>query len=281
MNPEILDQFIAQALREDIGPGDHTTLACIPPDAPGKATLLIKQEGILAGVEVAGAIFRKFDPGLELMITTPDGSRIIPGDKPFSVTGRQSSILQTERLVLNVLQRMSGIATNTARYVAQIEGTGARILDTRKTTPNMRFLEKEAVRIGGGCNHRNGLFDMILIKDNHIDYAGGITRAIEKTTEYLRRNALDLRIEVEARTLDDVREILAAGSVHRIMLDNFKPAMISEALAIIGGKAETEASGNITLENIREYASTGVGYISVGALTHQIKSLDMSLKAAI
>lgn len=281
MDLELLTKFIAGALQEDIGPGDHTTLACIPSDAGGKAVLLVKQEGILAGIKVAEAVFRQFDPGLEMTVRSADGTRIKPGDRPFFVTGKQVSILQTERLVLNILQRMSGIATNTARYADQLKGTKARVLDTRKTTPNMRFLEKEAVRIGGGYNHRMGLYDMILIKDNHIDYAGGITRAIGLTKDYLRLNNLDLAIEVEARMLDDVREILAAGTVQRIMLDNFNPAMIAEAVNIIGGQAETEASGNITLENIREYALAGVDFISVGALTHQISSLDMSLKAEI
>ncbi len=279
MDPNQLDQFITEALLEDIGPGDHTTLACIQQGRGGTAVLLIKQEGVMAGLMVAEAVFKKFDPHLTVAVSIPDGSRIKPGDKPMKVSGNQSSILQTERLVLNILQRMSGIATRTAEFVSQVKGTKAKVLDTRKTTPNFRFLEKEAVRIGGGGNHRFGLYDMILIKDNHVDFAGGVSKAIGRTLAYLKEKNLDLEIEVEARSLDEVKQILEAGKVQRILLDNFTPAQISDAVQYISGKMETEASGGITLDNIREYALAGVDYISVGALTHQVMSLDMSLKA--
>lgn len=279
MTTDPLDKFIEDALREDIGSGDHTTLACIPSDAVGEAVLIVKQEGVMAGIRVARKVFAAFDPGLEVDIKIHDGTRIKPGDQAFFIKGRQQSILQTERLSLNILQRMSGIATRTALFADQLRGTNAKILDTRKTTPNMRFLEKEAVRIGGGFNHRFGLYDMILIKDNHIDYAGGNTAALDRTVQYLKEKNLNLKIEIEARTLEDVREILSHGAADRVLLDNFSPGNIAEAVAMIGGRVETEASGGIGLQNIREYALTGVDYISVGALTHQIFSLDMSLKA--
>ena len=279
MNTDPLEKFIADAILEDVGPGDHTSLACIAPDATGKARLLVKQQCILAGIEVASRVFRTFDPALTLDIMLYDGTRAQPGDQAFIVSGNQRSILQTERLVLNILQRMSGIATRTAQYVEQLAGTGARVLDTRKTTPNMRFLEKEAVRIGGGFNHRMGLYDKILIKDNHIDYAGGIRQALEATINYLNVNNLNLEIEIEARNLEDVREILRHHRVNRILLDNFTPEKTEEAVRVVAGQVETEASGGITLENIREYALTGVDFISVGGLTHQIFSIDMSLKA--
>jgi nicotinate-nucleotide pyrophosphorylase (carboxylating) len=279
MTADPLDKFIADALKEDIGSGDYTTLACIPKDTSGKAVLLVKQAGILAGIRVVTKVFTTFDPTLKVEVLIPDGTRIKPGDRAFILAGNQQSILQTERLSLNILQRMSGIATQTELYVDRMKGTHTKILDTRKTTPNMRFLEKEAVRIGGGYNHRMGLYDMILIKDNHIDYAGGITKALQRTTNYLNTNNLNLEIEIEARTLEDVREILAYGRVNRILLDNFLPEKLGEAINLIGGQIETEASGGITLENIRDYALTGVDFISVGALTHQILSLDMSLKA--
>jgi len=279
MTSDLLNKFISDALLEDIGTGDHTTLACIPPDAAGQAVLLIKQEGILAGIRVVCKVFTTFDPSLRVEVLIPDGSRIKPGDRALIVSGKQQSILQTERLSLNILQRMSGIATKTALFVEQVSGTGAKILDTRKTTPNMRFLEKEAVRIGGGHNHRIGLYDMILIKDNHIDYAGGIRQALERTAKYLTDNNLDLKIEIEARSLADVVEILHIGKANRILLDNFTPEKTREAVLLINGQLETEASGGISLGNTREYALTGVDYISVGALTHQIHSLDMSLKA--
>jgi len=279
MRTDLLKKFIADALLEDIGNGDHTTLACIPAEARGKAVLLVKQEGVIAGIEIACKVFEVFDPSLTVEVKTEDGSRVKPGDQAFIVTGRQQSILQTERLVLNIMQRMSGIATRTALFADQVSGTHAKILDTRKTTPNIRFLEKEAVRIGGGHNHRFGLYDMILIKDNHIDYAGGISQVLDATVSYLKANHLHLKIEIEARNLDDVKEILAHGAANRILLDNFIPSAIREAVLLIGGQVETEASGGISLENIRDYALTGVDYISVGALTHQIFSLDMSLKA--
>lgn len=279
MSTDIPDKFITDALQEDIGSGDHTTFACIPPDAVGKAVLLVKQEGVIAGIEAALKVFRAFDPSLSVEVFISDGTRIKPGDRAFIVTGKQQSILQTERLVLNIMQRMSGIATRTAMYADLIKGTNARILDTRKTTPNMRILEKEAVRIGGGYNHRMGLYDMILIKDNHIDYAGGITQALNRTVVYLKKNNLNLKIEIEARSLDDVREILDHGGANRILLDNFTPEKIREAVNLIDRQVETEASGGIDMKNIRDYALTGVDFISVGALTHQIFSLDLSLKA--
>lgn len=271
--------FIENALREDLGSGDHTTLSCILSDAQGTAVLLCKQKGILAGIRVACKVFSTLDPALKVEVAIGDGTPVLPGDEPLRVTGNQQSILQTERLVLNIIQRMSGIATQTARYVEAVKGTGTRILDTRKTTPNMRLLEKEAVLLGGGCNHRFGLYDMILIKDNHIDYAGGIVQAIERAAEYVRKNSLDLKIEVEARSMEDVKSILGTGKAFRILLDNFTPSAIRTAVEWIDGRVETEASGGITLENIRAYAETGVNFISVGALTHQITSLDFSLKA--
>jgi nicotinate-nucleotide pyrophosphorylase (carboxylating) len=279
MELHILEKFISDALKEDIGSGDHTTFACIPPDAMGKAVLLVKQEGVIAGIQVASNVFKSFDPSLCLEVLITDGAWVKPGDKAFFVTGKQQSILQTERLVLNIMQRMSGVATRTARFVELISGTSARILDTRKTTPNMRFLEKEAVRIGGGFNHRMGLYDMILIKDNHIDYAGGIKLALDRTINYLNFNNLDLKIEIEARSIDDVREILRHGSANRILLDNFTPDILKKAVQLIDHQIETEASGGINPENIHDYALTGVDFISVGGLTHQISAIDLSLKA--
>lgn len=265
--------------REDIGEGDHTTLSTIPEDATGKAKLLVKESGIIAGTEVAKLIFSTFDPGLRMELLLGDGTSIAPGDTCFHVEGSVRSILQCERLVLNVMQRMSGIATETARYVKELEGTGTKVLDTRKTTPGFRYMEKEAVRIGGGVNHRIGLYDMILIKDNHIDFAGGIMQAIDRTKEYLAAKKLDLQIEVEVRSLEDVRKVLEKGGVHRILLDNFTVEMTREALQMINGRTETESSGGITFETLRSYAECGVNYISVGALTHQVQSLDLSLKA--
>jgi nicotinate-nucleotide pyrophosphorylase (carboxylating) len=267
-------------LSEDIGDGDHTTLSTIPSAAMGKAKLLVKQPGIIAGVRVAIEIFKRFDKQMETEVYIPDGNRIKPGDVVFEVSGLVRSILQTERLVLNVMQRMSGVATQTNAYVQKLEGLKTRILDTRKTSPGMRMLEKEAVKLGNGANHRFGLYDMILIKDNHIDFAGGIPRALEWTRKYLAENKKDLKIEIEARSLDDIREILKSGGVDRILIDNFTPSLTKEAVELIGGACETESSGGITLENIRDYAECGVDFISVGALTHQIKSLDLSLKAA-
>ena len=277
-DPE-LESFILHALEEDTGDGDHSSLASVPEDAAGRARLIIKEAGIIAGVRVAPEVFRLTDPDLVTVVNISDGTPVSYGDIAFTVSGRARSILRAERLVLNIMQRMSGIATATAAYVEMVVGTGARITDTRKTTPGMRFLEKEAVRLGGGVNHRMGLYDMIMLKDNHNDYSGGITNAIERTKRYIQKNNLSLKIEVEARNLDEVNEILAAGGVHRIMLDNFTPELTAEAVKIIGDAAETESSGGITLGNVREYALCGVGFISIGALTHHIKSLDMSLKA--
>jgi nicotinate-nucleotide pyrophosphorylase (carboxylating) len=282
MNPhfdELTDHSIDLWIAEDIGEGDHTTFSTIPPEATGKAVLLAKSKGIVAGIEPASKVIYRFDPELRLTLLMPDGSAVNSGDRVFEVSGSVRSILQTERLVLNIIQRMSGIASQTREYVQLLEGFSTRILDTRKTTPGLRYLEKEAVRLGGGVNHRFGLYDMILIKDNHIDFAGGITQAIRKTREYLTEHNLSLKIEVEARSLKDVEEILAEGGIDRILLDNFTPEKTLEAVSFIGGRVQTESSGNITRENIRRYAECGVDYISVGALTHQIKSLDFSLKA--
>jgi len=275
----IIDQIIEQALKEDIGDGDHTSLSCIPASAKGKAKLLVKDKGILAGVDIALKVFHQVDPQLKTEVLIRDGDAILPGDIVFYVEGSSVSILSSERLVLNFMQRMSGIATATNELVQIIRGTNAKILDTRKTTPLLREIEKMAVRIGGGYNHRMGLYDMIMIKDNHVDFAGGIEKAIISTLQYLSAKNKDLKIEIEARSLDDVREIMRVGGIHRIMLDNFTPEKLKVAVEIINGKYETEASGGIKKENIRAYAETGVDYISVGAITHHIKSLDLSLKA--
>ncbi len=280
INKDLFDAFLETTLKEDLGDGDHSSLACIPAEATGKAQLLIKDEGIIAGLDITSLIFERIDPGLRIEFYLRDGDRIKPGDTGFMVSGIIQSILKSERIVLNVLQRMSGIATQTDRYANKIRDLHTKILDTRKTTPGMRILDKEAVRIGGGGNHRMGLYDMIMLKDNHIDFAGGITQAIRKTNEYLERTGKVLRIEVEARGLEDVREIMQAGHIHRIMLDNFSIADTRKALELIEGRYETESSGKITLDNLRDYAACGVDYISVGALTHQIKSLDLSLKAS-
>ncbi|MCW3101604.1 MAG: hypothetical protein JWO09_44 [Bacteroidetes bacterium] len=274
-----IPQFISRALAEDIGDGDHTSLACIPKDAKGKAKLLVKENGILAGVELALQIFKAVDPALKVKVLLKDGSPIKVGDIVLTVEGSSQSILVAERLVLNCMQRMSGIATKTNMLVTLCKGTNAKVIDTRKTTPNLRGLEKWAVVIGGGANHRIGLYDMILIKDNHIDYAGGIPQAIKAANEYLKANKKKLKIEIEARDLDEVKQILAIGKVHRIMLDNFSYADIRKAVKLIGGKYETEASGGINEKTIRSFAKCGVDFISVGALTHHIKSLDLSLKA--
>jgi nicotinate-nucleotide pyrophosphorylase (carboxylating) len=279
MENRILREFISLSLNEDLGDGDHTSLACIPDDATGKAKLLIKEQGVLAGVRVATEVFTVIDRELKTEILLADGSNVKQGDIAFYLSGNQQSILKSERLVLNIMQRMSGIATSTHEYLDQLRGLNTKILDTRKTTPGFRFLEKEAVRIGGGMNHRMGLYDMILLKDNHIDYAGGIENAINKTREYLERNNLRLKVEIEARSLDDIRRILSYGGVDRIMLDNFSIEETSKAVKEIGGRYETESSGGIDLSTIRSYAECGVDYISVGALTHHIKCLDMSLKA--
>lgn len=279
MNKEYLNQFIENAIKEDIGTGDHTTLSCIPKEAFGKARLIIKEEGIIAGVEIAKHVFSKIDPNLKLEIFIKDGTKVEYGDIAFNVEGSVHSILKSERLVLNIMQRMSGIATQTNKYAQKLSGLKTKVLDTRKTTPGVRFLEKEAVKIGGGTNHRFALYDMIMIKDNHIDYAGGIEKAILATKKYLKENNLNLKVEIEARTIDDVKEILAIGNVDRIMLDNFTIPKTIEAIKLIRGKVETESSGGITFDTLRDYAECGVDYISVGALTHHIKSLDMSLKA--
>ena len=279
MSDSELRAFIRHALDEDTGEGDHSSLACIPASAKGRARLLIKETGIIAGIRVAREVFHVTDPSLSVETFFQDGQRINFGDIGLTSEGRLHSLLRAERLVLNILQRMSGIATATSLYVEKVKGTKAKITDTRKTTPGMRSLEKEAVRIGGGINHRMGLYDMIMLKDNHIDYAGGITTAIARTKEYLEKNGLALRIEVEARNIREVNEILASSGVDRIMLDNFTIPMTADAVRIIGEATETESSGGITLENVRDYAMCGVDFISIGALTHHIKSLDMSLKA--
>ncbi len=274
-----LDSSVDLWFREDIGEGDHTTFSTIPKDAVGSAKLLVKESGILAGVAVARRIFHRFDPEIEIHTLMEDACAISPGDVVFRIKGKVHTILQCERLILNVMQRMSGIATTTSSYVRLLEGCGTKILDTRKTTPGMRFLEKEAVRLGGGVNHRFGLYDMIMIKDNHIDFAGGISQAIGACRAYLEKKKLSLDIVVETRSLEDIEEVLSQGGVHRIMLDNFSVALTREAVRLIDHQVETESSGGITMETIRSYADCGVDYISVGALTHQIKSLDLSLKA--
>lgn len=274
-----INEFISLALAEDIGDGDHSSLASIPADAQNQARLLVKGEGILAGVELAGYIFKAVDPELKVEVLLQDGAQVKYGDVALTVKGKAQSILTAERLVLNCMQRMSGIATYTHYLTSLIAGTGAKLLDTRKTTPNFRIMEKWAVLIGGGHNHRFGLFDMIILKDNHVDYAGGIKEAITATQRYLKEKGKDLKIEVETRNLDEVRQAMEAGGIHRIMLDNMSPDMMREAVAMIGGKYETEASGGITEETIRAVAECGVDYISVGALTHSIKSMDLSLKA--
>ncbi len=274
-----VDEIIELALLEDIGDGDHSSLACVPEFANGKATLFIKDDGILAGVDLAVRIFKKFDPTLKINIKIIDGTPVKKGDIAFTVIGSSRSILATERLVLNFMQRMSGIATQTNKIVSILEGTKTRLLDTRKTTPCIRYMEKWAVRIGGGENHRFALYDMIMLKDNHIDYAGGIKPAIEGTLSYLKETGKNLKIEVEVRNLDELNQVLEVGGIDRIMLDNFTPNELENALKLIPSNYETEASGGITLETIREFAETGVDFISVGALTHSFKSLDMSLKA--
>jgi len=274
-----LDIIIANAIREDVGDGDHSSLACIPDDATGRAKLLIKDNGILAGVEFAKQVFNYVDPGLQVEVFLQDGTPVKYGDVAFHVSGSSQSILKSERLVLNAMQRMSAIATKTKKYVDILAGTGTGVLDTRKTTPGVRALEKWAVRIGGGENHRFALYDMVMLKDNHIDFAGGITQAITKTHEYLKANHLDLKIIVEARNLDEVREIIANQGVHRILLDNFDYTQTREAVAIIGNYCQTESSGGINEDTMRHYAECGVNYISSGALTHSIYNMDLSLKA--
>ena len=276
---ELNEKLIDLAFAEDIGDGDHTTLCCIPPTAMGKSKLLIKEEGILAGIETAKTIFHRFDSEMQVEVFIEDGAKVKPGDVAMIVTGKVHSLLQTERLMLNVMQRMSGIATMTRRYVDRLEGTKTHILDTRKTTPGMRMLEKEAVKIGGGVNHRIGLFDMILLKDNHVDFAGGIEAALESCHKYLEEKKKNLKIEIEVRSFSELAQVMAHGGVDRIMLDNFSTEDTRRAVEIIGGKYETESSGGITYETIRSYAECGVDFISIGALTHSVKGLDMSFKA--
>jgi len=275
----LIDKFISDSLHEDVGDGDHTSLATIPAGKQGKAKLLVKDEGILAGVELALEIFHIVDPGLKVTIFLNDGAKIKPKDVAFEVEGDARNILTAERLVLNCMQRMSGIATKTREIVDILEGTNTKVLDTRKTTPGLRYLEKWAVRIGGGVNHRFGLYDMILIKDNHVDYSGGIRQAIENTQQYLINQNKKLAIEIEVRNMEELQQVLETGGVNRILLDNFDFDTLREAVKIINGRFITEASGGITIDNIREYAACGVDYISVGALTHSVKSLDLSLKA--
>ncbi len=273
------EQLISLWFAEDIGDGDHTTLSCIPPTALGKSQLIIKENGILAGVEVARKVFHAFDPELKMSVFINDGSEVKVGDIAFIVEGKIQSLLQTERLMLNIMQRMSGVATRTREYVKALEGTKTRVLDTRKTTPGLRLLEKEAVKKGRGVNHRIGLYDMILLKDNHVDFAGGIDKAILRAKNYLKEKGKDLKIEIEVRNFDELAQVMAVGGVNRIMLDNFTPENTRKAVEIIAGKYETESSGGITFATLKEYAECGVDYISVGALTHSVKSLDMSFKA--
>lgn len=276
---ELEDRLIDLAFAEDIGDGDHTTLCCIPEDAMGKSHLLIKEEGILAGVEVAKRVFARFDPTMQVEVLINDGAHVKVGDIAMIVTGKVRSLLQTERLMLNIMQRMSGIATMTNKYVERLKGTHTHVLDTRKTTPGLRMLEKQAVKIGGGMNHRIGLFDMILLKDNHVDFAGGIANAINRCHEYLREKGLDLKIEIEVRNFDELQQAMDCGGINRIMLDNFSVPDTKKAVELIAGRFETESSGGITFDTIRDYAECGVDFISVGALTHSVKGLDMSFKA--
>lgn len=276
---QLEDKLIDLSFAEDIGDGDHTTLCCIPEDAMGKSQLLVKEEGILAGVEVAKRVFARFDPTMRVEVLMEDGTHVKKGDVAMVVTGKVRSLLQTERLMLNIMQRMSGIATMTQRYVKRLEGTGTHVLDTRKTTPGMRMLEKQAVKIGGGMNHRIGLFDMILLKDNHIDFAGGIENAIDRCHAYLKEKGLDLKIEIEVRDFDELRQVLDHGGIDRIMLDNFTVADTKKAVDLIAHRYEVESSGGITFDTIRDYAEQGVDFVSVGALTHSVKGLDMSFKA--
>lgn len=274
-----INQIIDYALIEDIGNGDHTSLSTIPADKRGKMALFVKEEGVLAGVSLARQIFHHYNPDISMQVILQDGNWVNKGDIAFIVEGPVISLLSCERLVLNFMQRLSGIATQTNKMVKILEGTNTKILDTRKTTPLLRELEKMAVRIGGGCNHRIGLYDMILIKDNHVDFAGGIKAALTKATQYLKDKSLDLEIEIEVRTMNELKEVLDANIANRVLLDNFTPQKLKEAVAFIDGRLKTEASGGINIDNLREFAETGVDYISSGALTHHIKSLDLSLKA--
>ncbi len=274
-----VEGLIELCIKEDIGDGDHTSLCCIPSAEQGKMRLLCKQEGVIAGIEIAELILNRLDPTMQFEQILKDGDRVKPGDEAFYVSGSMQKLLQAERILLNVMQRMSGVATETARYVKQLEGLHTRVLDTRKTTPGMRVLDKMAVKIGGGDNHRMGLFDMILLKDNHIDFAGGVRKAVEGAKTYLAAKGKNIPIECEVRSLADIEEVFAAGGVDRIMFDNFSPALTREAIAMVDGRCETESSGGINFDTMRGYAECGVDFISIGALTHQIKSLDMSLKA--
>ena len=274
-----INQFVKLAIQEDVKQGDHSTLSCIPKDSIGSARLLVKENGIISGINLAKEIFNSYNPTIDFKSILKDGQKVSVGDVAFIVTGQSGSILTIERLVLNVMQRMSAISTLTNKYVEELKGLKSKILDTRKTTPLNRFLEKEAVRIGGGYNHRFGLYDMIMLKDNHIDFAGGIKQAIEKTNKYLREKKIDLNIEIETRNLDEVREVLEFGNVNRIMMDNFNYQDLKSGVELIKGKFETEASGGINLDTVKNYAMCGVDYISVGALTHSVKNMDLSLKA--
>lgn len=276
---ELIDDLLNLAFAEDIGDGDHTTLSTIPEDAQGRSKLLIKQPGIVSGIDLAIKVLHKIDPNVKVNVLLPDGSEVKPGDIVFTAEGSVRSLLMAERTLLNIMQRMSGVATMTKKYQDRLAGLHTKVLDTRKTTPGMRLLEKEAVKTGGGENHRIGLFDMILIKDNHIDFAGGIEKAVERAADYCKKYGKDLKIEVEARTLDDVRKLSEMPEVDRIMFDNITPELTKEAVKIVAGRKETESSGGITLENLRDYGETGVDFISVGALTHSVKGLDMSFKA--
>lgn len=275
---ELIDDLLTLAFTEDVGDGDHTTLSTIPANALGKQRLIIKESGIIAGVEIAKKVFEKFDPELKMTTFISDGTEVKPGDIAFEVEGRVRSLLQTERIMLNIMQRMSGIATITAKYQQRLEGLKTKVLDTRKTTPGLRMLEKEAVRIGGGSNHRIGLFDMILIKDNHVDFAGGIKEAVTSAKKYCKETGRDLKIEIEVRNTEEIKQALEVG-VDRIMLDNFSPERTRDAVKLINGAVEIESSGGITIDTLREYGECGVDYISVGALTHSVKGLDMSFKA--
>ncbi|MDG5799722.1 carboxylating nicotinate-nucleotide diphosphorylase [Marinilabiliaceae bacterium ANBcel2] len=279
MDNKTLDHFIENALNEDIGDGDHSSIACIPENATGKVELLIKEKGVLAGSEVAITILKKIDSTININQFIKDGSKVNSGDIAFTAEGKVRTLLKTERLILNIMQRMSGIATNTSLYAEKLKGVKAKVLDTRKTTPGIRFLEKLAVKTGGGENHRMGLYDMVMLKDNHIDFAGGIEEAIKAVKNYLNKKNKKIKIEIEVRDLDELKKVIEIGGVDRIMLDNFDIPTTKEAVDLIANRYETESSGNITLDNLREYAETGIDYISVGALTHQIKSMDMSLKA--
>lgn len=276
---ELIDELLDLSFAEDVGDGDHTTLSTIPADAMGRSRLIIKEDGILSGVEIAEKVLHKVDPSIKMDVMIKDGAEVKKGDIAFTAEGPVRSLLIAERTMLNIMQRMSGVATMTRRYQDELKGLHTRVLDTRKTTPGMRMLEKEAVKTGGGTNHRIGLFDMILIKDNHIDFAGGIEKAIQRADDYCKANGKNLKVEVEVRSLDDIRRVLAHGGVDRIMFDNFSPELTKEAVELVGGRVETESSGGITLENLRAYGEAGVDFISVGALTHSVKGLDMSFKA--